>query len=110
MPLNHRGSSPNRPINAGQPLEVIRAAGTFVGGDDAAQHIEGLWRACSGAAHGDTWAWLSMHDKVTVARDGDVATLQMTAGTHLMTTITMETFTVIDAAHNLYTIRNQPPY
>lgn len=92
-------------------VEIVRAAGAFIGGDDdAALHTEAIWRACSGAAHGDTWAGLSMHDKDIVNQDGNVATLHMTAATHLLTTITTETFTVIDTAHQLFDLRNRPPY
>lgn len=95
-----------RPSN----LEIIHAAGEFVGGDDAAPHTEALWRACSGAAHGDTWAGLSLHDKDTVSREGNVATLGLTASTGLLTTITTETFVVIGAAHRLFDRRKRPHY
>jgi hypothetical protein len=37
--------------------EIVRYAGDFVANE--ADHVEFLWRACSGAAHGDTWATLS---------------------------------------------------
>jgi hypothetical protein len=96
-----------RPTN----VEIVHAAGTYIGGDDdTARHTEALWRSCSGAAHGDIWAGLSMHDKNIVNRAGNVATLQMTASTHLLTTITSETFAVIEAAHHLFDLRNRPPY
>jgi hypothetical protein len=96
-------------------VEIIHAAGTHIGGDEiggdeAALHTEVIWRACSGAAHGDTWAGLSMHGKDIVNQTGNVATLQMTAATPLLTTITTETFTVIDAAHTLFDLRNRSPY
>lgn len=91
-------------------VDIVRAAGAYVGGDDAARHTEVLWRACSGAAHGDVWAGLSMHDKNVVDRDDNVATVQMTASTHLLVTVTSETFTVIETAHRLFDLRNLSPY
>jgi hypothetical protein len=92
-------------------VEAIHAAGSYIGGDeDTALHAEAMWRACSGAAHGDTWAGVSMHDKDIINHAGNVATVQMTAATHLLTTITTETFVVIDAAHKLFDLRNLPPY
>lgn len=91
-------------------LEIIRTAGEFVGGSDAGPHAEVLWRACSGAAHGDIWAGLSLHDKDTVSQRGNVKTLQMTASTGLLTTITTETFAVVNAAHLLFDRRRRPPY
>lgn len=95
-----------RPSN----LAIIRAAGEFVGGDDAASHTEALWRACSGAAHGDTWAGLSLHDKDPVSRVGNVSTLGVSASTGLLTKIATETFGMIDAAHRLFDRRKRPPY
>lgn len=91
-------------------VEIIHAAGAYIGDDEGALHAEAIWRACSGAAHGDTWAGLSMHDKDIVSQAGNVATLQMTAATHLLTTITTETFTVINTAHRLFDLRNRSPY
>lgn len=91
-------------------VDVVQAAGAYIGGDDAARHIEVLWRACSGAAHGDVWAGLSMHDKNVVNRDDNVATIHMTASTSLLTTVTSETFTVIETAYRLFDFRNRPLY
>lgn len=92
-------------------LEIVRAAGGCIGGDEeTALHTEALWRACSGAAHGDVWAGLSMHNKDIVDQAGNVATLQMTAATHLLTTVTTETFAVIDMAHRLFDLRSRSPY
>jgi hypothetical protein len=91
-------------------VDIIHASGAYVGGsEDTAAHTEALWRACSGAAHGDTWARLSMHDKTVVSESSDVATIRTTASTHLLTTITSETFVVINAAHQLLDVRRQPP-
>lgn len=92
-------------------LAAIHTAGEYISRDEgAALHTEALWRACSGAAHGDTWAGLSLHDNDIVSRDGNVAILQITAATSLLTTITTETFVVIDAAHRLFGLRNRPPF
>lgn len=96
-----------RPTN----MEIVHATGAYIGGDeDATRHTEALWRSCSGAAHGDVWAGLSLHDRNIVNQADNVATLQMTASTQLLTTITSETFTVIDTAHRLFDLRNRPPY
>lgn len=91
-------------------LEIIRTVGEFVGGSDAGPHAEVLWRACSGAAHGDIWAGLSLHDKDTVSQRGNLKTLAMTASTGLLTTMTAETFAVVNAAHLLFDRRRRPPY
>ena len=90
--------------------EIVKAAGNYIGGDDAAKHIETLWRACSGAAHGDVWAGLSLHDRNIVATTGNVATTRFTVATHLFTTFLTETFAVIDVAHGLFDHRNQSLY
>jgi len=45
-----------------------------------------------------------------VNRDDNVATIQMTASTHLLTTVTSEAFTVIDTAHRLFDLRNRSLY
>ena len=46
----------------------------------------------------------------TVNRDDNVATIQMTASMRLLTTVTSETFTVIDTAHRLFDLRNRRLY
>jgi len=103
-------------VNADQAVqrpgskEVVQAAGHYIGGDDAANHIETLWRACSGAAHGDVWAGLSLHDREVVAATGNVATTRFTVATHLFTTFLTEAFAVIDVAHGLFDYRNRPLY
>jgi hypothetical protein len=93
-----------------KPGEIVKAAGHYMGGDDVANHIETLWRACSGAAHGDVWAGLSLHDRDTVATNGNVATTRFTVATHLFTTFVTETFAVIDVAHGIFDYRNRPLY
>jgi hypothetical protein len=91
--------------------EIVRAAGRYIGGkEETADHAEFLWRACSGAAHGDAWAGLSLHDKEILDRANGVVTTHMTASTRGVTTITTETFTVIDSAFWLLDLRNRPPY
>lgn len=104
------GLDAQRAVERLNNVDIVRTAGAYVGGDDAVRHTEVLWRACSGAAHGDVWAGLSMHDKNVVDRDGNVATIQMTASTHLLATVTSETFTVVEAAHRLFDLRNRPLY
>lgn len=91
-------------------LDVIRSAGAHVGGADAADHTEALWRACSGSAHGDAWAGLSMHDRDVQSRNRNVVTLRLTASTRFLTTVAAEAFAVIESAHELFDLRNKPPY
>lgn len=105
------GLDPKLAVKRPDNLEVIHAARKHIGGDeDTERHTEALWRACSGAAHGDAWAGLSLHDKEVRSRDGHVATLEMTASTRQFVTITSETFVVINSAHNLFDLRNRSPY
>ena len=101
------GVDANQAVRRPKNVEIIQAAGKYIGGDDAAMHIEALWRACSGAAHGDVWAGLSLHDRDIVAASGNVATTRFTAATHLFTTFLTETFAVIDVAHGLFDYRNR---
>lgn len=90
-------------------LEIVRAAGRFLGEDeDHADHTEAIWRSCSGAAHGDAWAGLSLHEREVRNSDGHVGTYEITASTHLLTTITSETFTLVTTAFRVFDLRNRP--
>jgi hypothetical protein len=104
------GVNADQAVRRPKPSEIVRVAGHYIGGDDAAGHIETLWRACSGAAHGDVWAGLSLHDRDIVATTDNVATTRFTVATHLFTTFLTETFAVIDVAHSLFDYRNRSPY
>jgi hypothetical protein len=97
-------------VKRASSIDIVHAAGAHIGGgEDAAVHTEALWRACSGAAHGDAWA-LNLHDKSIVNKTSNVATIQIVASTSLLTTVTTETFTVIDAAHHLFGLRRRSVY
>lgn len=75
---------------------------------EMADHVEALWRGCSGMAHGDIWAQLSLHDKHIVNQSANVATLKTTISTRAITTFTSEAFHMIDLAVHLFDQRNQP--
>lgn len=90
-------------------IEIIQAAGEYIAGDGGGRHTEALWRACSGAAHGDVWAGLSLHDKRVVSATGKVNTIQMTAGTELLTKFVTETFAVLHVAFRLLDHHNRQP-
>ncbi len=88
--------------------EIVRAAGEFIARD--AGHAEVVWRACSAAAHGDTWALLSLHDRQVSDQVNDVVTVQTTASTRVLTTMVVEALGVIKSAFVLRDVRNRPPY
>jgi hypothetical protein len=87
---------------------VMEAAGRHIGGPGCVDQAVGLWRMCSGAAHGDVWAGLSLHDREIIEQDGGVAVAKLTAGIHVLAVVTAETFAMIDAAHDLFDLRNRP--
>ncbi|ONI88198.1 hypothetical protein ALI144C_07015 [Actinosynnema sp. ALI-1.44] len=89
---------------------VVEAAGRFVGGPAGVDHVHGLWRICSGAAHGDTWAGLSLNEREIIEQEDGVVLAKLTAGIHVLAVLTKETFTLIDAAHRLFDLRNRPPH
>jgi hypothetical protein len=96
-----------RPVNR----EVVRSAGSYIGKSVSHEdHIEALWRACSGAAHGDTWAALSLHDKEVMERGQGIVLANLTASTRAVSIFTDETFIVIAAAFHLFDVRNRAPY
>lgn len=90
-------------------MEVIHAAGAYIAEDGGDIHTEALWRACSGMAHGDAWAGFSLHDTDVVDRAGDVTTVQLTAGTEVLTKFVTETFAVLHVAFRLLDYRNRQP-
>ena len=88
--------------------EIIRFAGQYIAGD--ANHAEVLWRACSAASHGDTWAALSLHERRITSSNGDVFSAYSSASTRVLTTFVVETMAVVGTAFALYDRRNHPPY
>lgn len=100
--------SPEAAVKPPSNREIVRAAGEYIAG--AAGHAEVVWRACSAAAHGDTWAVLSLHDREEASRVNDVVTLRTTASTNVLTTMVVEAVAVIKSAFLLRDIRNRPPY
>lgn len=69
-----------------------------------------LWRACSAASHGDTWAALSLHERRITGENGDVFSAYSSASTRVLTTFVVEAMAVVRTAFALYDKRNQPPY
>jgi hypothetical protein len=100
--------SPAAAIKPPSNREIVRAAGEYIAGN--AGHAEAVWRACSAASHGDTWAVLSLHDRVESSRANGVVTLRTTASTKVLTTMVVEAMAVIKSAFLLRDIRNRPPY
>ena len=102
------GVSPADAIKPVGNRQVIRAAGQHIADDPA--HAEVLWRACSAASHGDTWAALSLHERRIDSQDDDMVNLRTAASIRVLTTVVTETMAVITAAFALCDKRNQPPY
>jgi hypothetical protein len=99
------------PADAIKPIgnrQIIRAAGQHIADDPA--HAEVLWRACSAASHGDTWAALSLHERRIDSQDGDMVNMRTAASIRVLTTFVTETAAVITSAFVLCDRRNQPPY
>jgi hypothetical protein len=102
------GVSPSDAVQPAGKRAIIRAAGQYIGGN--ATQAEVLWRACSAAAHGDTWAALSLHERDVTAQVDQVLTVRTAASTHVLTTFVVETMAIIKTAFSLRDLRSQPPY
>jgi hypothetical protein len=51
-----------------------------------------------------------LNDREIIQQDGNVATARFTAATRVVTVFTSETFVMIDTAHQLFDLRNRPPF
>ncbi|WP_109947361.1 hypothetical protein [Micromonospora globispora] len=92
------------PIGNPSPTRMVRAAGEVIFGDADLGQI--LWSLCSGAAHGDPWATLSLAEKTEVARKANVATIHLSPSIPNLLALTAAAVEVIQRAFILYAKRN----
>ncbi|GIF47530.1 hypothetical protein Afe04nite_20690 [Asanoa ferruginea] len=83
----------------------MRYAGDFAVHD--ADRLEVLWRACSGAAHGDAWAVLSLQEKEASDPADGVVTIQLTASILALSLVTDEVVDLLEMAFGLLDHRDQ---
>ncbi|WP_187234054.1 hypothetical protein [Actinomadura sp. HBU206391] len=87
--------------------EIVRYAGDFVANE--ADHVEFLWRACSGAAHGDTWAILSLQDREPIDSANGITTMRLTVSVRGLSMVAQEVTALVEAGFGLFDYRDQQP-
>src|SRR6266516_3059607 len=87
--------------------EIMAYAGDQIAGQPL--HAEFLWRAASGATHGDSWAVLSLQDREAVDAADGVTSQRLTVSVRIMSVVTGEAVAVALAALNQFDRRNHPP-
>jgi hypothetical protein len=85
--------------------DIVRYAGDFVAHEP--DHVEFLWRACSGAAHGDTWAILGLQNRESIGAANGVSTEHLTVSIHGLSVVAGEVVAVVEVALDLFDHRCQ---
>jgi hypothetical protein len=87
--------------------EIVRYAGDLIAHD--AGRFELLWRACSGAAHGDIWAVLNLQDRKTIDSANGVTTAQLTVSVSGLSTVARAATALATAGFGLFDRRDRRP-
>lgn len=100
------GLSPGKAVEPIRYAEIVGYAGNFIA--DLGDHVKFLWRACSGAAHGDAWAVLSLQERQALDIADGVSTQQLTVSIPALVLVASEVIEVVGMAFGLFDYRNQP--
>ncbi|RNH90025.1 hypothetical protein EEZ25_34090 [Micromonospora aurantiaca] len=87
-----------------KPTEFVRGAGEVV--FDDADFGQMLWSLCSGAAHGDQWARLSLPDLTVVSRGEGTAIVYLSPSITRMAMVAMAAFAMVKKGFELHARRN----
>jgi hypothetical protein len=85
---------------------IVRYSGDFLAHEP--DHVEFLWRACSGAAHGDTWAILSLQDRKSIHSENGVSTEQLRVSIRGLSVVAAEVTALVEMSFGLFEHRDQP--